>query len=164
MHRFEPVFPVPKDLHWLLVEQQIQHKRLVTAFKPHMAHSQETLHHCTPERALHSKDTMALTTLWSLSHIGHWSFTVATPTLLNNLSLALRSSDKMEEFGWGLQSHLYDGSLEAPLDDTAQELYCSGDWNEWLIVWLLSVHMQSLQSSQIWNKSIFNFLLMVKKP
>ena len=100
------------DLHWLPVEQRIQFKILLFAFKalnglaPDYLSDLISLHR--PPRALRSADLMRLDTPRTrLVTRGDRAFSVAAPNLWNELPFSIRSATSLFSFKSSLKTYLF---------------------------------------------------------
>ena len=110
--KFEHISPVLSDLHWLPVEQRIQFKILLFAFKalnglaPDYLSDLISLHR--PPRALRSADLMRLDTPRTrLVTRGDRAFSVAAPNLWNELPFSIRSATSLFSFKSSLKTYLF---------------------------------------------------------
>ena len=106
------ISPIMASLHWLPIHFRIHFKILLFAFKslngmtpPYLS---ELLHPYTPTRPLRSADQLLLNVPRTKSKLrGGRCFSVAAPTLWNNLPLHIRQAATLSAFKSLLKTHLF---------------------------------------------------------
>ena len=110
--RREHITPVPKELHWLPVRQQISFKVLVLTYQALYGtapqYMTDLLSRYQPTRSLRSSDALLLTAPQSrLASFGDRPFRHATPRLWNGLPISLRSANNLNSFKKALKTFLF---------------------------------------------------------
>ena len=109
--RHTSITPILKELHWLPMEQRIQFKTLCMVFKA--LHKQapdyitEMLIPYRPSRRLRSSDQHLLTVPRTNLKYGTRAFSVAAPSLWNQLPAHIRATESYERFKVLLKTHLF---------------------------------------------------------
>ena len=112
------VTPLLAQLHWLPVQQRIQHKMGTLAFRhfdgslpPYLA---EKLAHHKTSRTLRSSEQLLLSTPQTkLRTAGDRSFTFQTPHIWNSIPLEIRNSPSLETFKKNMKTHLFQSVFKA---------------------------------------------------
>jgi len=110
--KYDHISPILASLHWLPIHFRIHFKILLFAFKslngmtpPYLS---ELLHPYTPNRHLRSADQLLLNVPRTKSKLrGGRCFSVAAPTLWNNLPLHIRQASILSAFKSLLKTHLF---------------------------------------------------------
>ncbi len=110
--KYDHISPVLRDLHWLPVDQRIEFKVLVLAFKalhglaPH--YLQELLQPYNPKRELRSSHRgMLAEPTYRRERFGGRSFSSVAPRLWNSLPQHLRDTDSLLYFKRNLKTFLF---------------------------------------------------------
>lgn len=105
------ITPVLAELHWLPVQQRIQFKILVFVFKSlnQLAPTYlcELIKPYEPSRNLHSSSSSNLSIRIPKTNFGARAFSIAGPTLWNNLPRDLKLLSTLSEFKSSLKTHLF---------------------------------------------------------
>ena len=105
------ITPVLAELHWLPVQQCIQFKILVFVFKSlnQLAPTYlcELIKPYEPSRNLHSSSSSNLSIRIPKTNFGARAFSIAGPTLWNNLPRDLKLLSTLSEFKSSLKTHLF---------------------------------------------------------
>ena len=104
--------PLLKELHWLPIKYRIDYKVLIITFKALNGLSpnyiSDLLHPYEPARTLRSRNSKLLSPQpFKCKTYGGRAFTVAAPSLWNDIPLSLRSITEMEAFKKALKTHFY---------------------------------------------------------
>ena len=110
--RQEHISPILKSLHWLTIDKRIQFKILLLTFKALNGtapnYISELLHNYTPARTLRSQSQHLLQTpRFNTQYYGKRAFSIAAPTLWNNLPLHIRSITSLAAFQTAVKTHLF---------------------------------------------------------
>ena len=107
------ITPILKDLHWLPIKSRVQYKILLLVFKclrgQGPAYLTSLLEEYHPARSLRSSCQSLLTKPKTKRKYGDRAFSVAGPTLWNDLPDHLRNSNySLDVFKKALKTHLFD--------------------------------------------------------
>ena len=110
--RRDHITPILKDLHWLPVKYRVQFKILVLVWRAlnnmGPAYISDMLSLYTPARALRSKSQyMLIIPKTRLKSYGDRAFSVAAPTLWNELPLTIRRAQTIGAFKKSLKTFLF---------------------------------------------------------
>ena len=109
--KYDHITPTLVDLHWLPVQQRIQFKVLLMAFKAlHDEAPQyisDLIETHNPKRALRSCDKNLLIVPRSRTRYGDRAFSKAAPSLWNVLPQNIKSAKTVAEFKKLLKTHLF---------------------------------------------------------
>jgi hypothetical protein len=112
LRKADHVTPLLMDLHWLPVEQRINFKILLFAYKivnglaP--SYLSDLLVPYVPRRALRSGEKLLLCQpSYRLKSYGFRAFSVCAPTLWNYLPIEIRRSQTVDIFKQKLKTHLF---------------------------------------------------------
>ena len=113
--KFEHISPIIRRLHWLPVVQRIQFKILTLTFKclhnkaPQYLIDLLKSHDARDRESTRSSNTYLLKMPSTITKptICDRSFSVAAPTLWNDLPINIRSCDNLETFKTKLKTHLF---------------------------------------------------------
>ena len=99
--------PLRRALHWLTVEQRIQHKIAVMTYKVRL-HQQplylrEYINDYLPARSLWSTDKMLLTTVTTKTRAFH----TAAQKMWNSLPVTVKTATTINQFSHLLKGHLF---------------------------------------------------------
>ena len=113
--KYDHISPILKDLHWLPIEDRIQHKILSTTYRavndkvPQYLSELVPLY--TPTRSLRSATKLLLDVPGpkdaKLKRYGQRAFKYVAPTLWNNLPGSIREKDSLQAFKSALKTHLF---------------------------------------------------------
>src|SRR6267154_1585686 len=110
-HRFHPITPVLRSLHWLAIPSRIEYKIASITFKTLHNHQPTYLHQLlipyVPTRSLRSSDKHLLFVPSIKLAQSRQSFLHAAPTVWNSLPLALRSTSSHSLFHSLLKIRLF---------------------------------------------------------
>lgn len=103
--------PLRKALHWLPVEQRVQHKIAVMTYKVRL-HQQplylrEYINDHLPARSLRSTNKMLLTTVTTKTATAARAFRAAAPKIWNSLPVTVKSASTINQFSRLLKGHLF---------------------------------------------------------
>ena len=113
VRKCDPIKPVLHELHWLPVRERIIYKIALLTYKAlhGMAPSYiaELLSECNPSRNLRSSSQCFLQRLPSVctSHYSDRSFSVAAPTVWNDLPRHIRTSTSVNSLKTSLKTYLF---------------------------------------------------------
>ena len=113
LRKFDHIFPVLHTLHWLPVEQRIEYKLLLLAFKSvkndGRSYLSDLLKFYIPSRQLRSSSDTRLLRIPSfrLKSFGQRKFSYQTSVLWNSLPISLRHSSSTLAFKSALKTHLF---------------------------------------------------------
>ena len=104
--------PILKELHWLPINERIEHKLATLVFKTRFYHEPSYLYTLladyVPTRSLRSSDRKRLLVVpTSKLVLGSRAFSVAAPSLWNSLPESVRMSSSVASFKASLKTHLY---------------------------------------------------------
>ena len=103
--------PLRKALHWLPVEQRVQHQIAVMTYKVRL-HQQplylrEYINDHLPARSLRSTNKMLLTTVTTKTATAARAFRAAAPKIWNSLPITVKSASTINQFSRLLKGHLF---------------------------------------------------------
>ena len=113
--KYDHISPILKDLHWLPIEDRIQHKILSTTYRAVIdkvpQYLSELVPLYTPTRSLRSATKLLLDVPGpkeaKLKRYGQRAFKYVAPTLWNNLPGSIREKDSLQAFKSALKTHLF---------------------------------------------------------
>ena len=105
------ITPVLHKLHWLPIKYLVQLKVLVLTYKAvhnkGPSYIKDMLVHHNPRRTLRSESKLLLDVPMSRTHLEDRAFSVAAPTLWNNIPLGIRQAPSTDAFKRLLQAYLF---------------------------------------------------------
>ena len=114
--RKEHITPYLRELHWLPIQQRIIYKLMLLSFKA--THDLAPIYICEllqrhdPKRVLRSASQMRLhVPRSSTSSYGSRAFSVAAPSIWNNLPLSVKCAESVSSFKRALKTHLFNQSF-----------------------------------------------------
>ena len=111
--KFDHISPVLHTLHWLPVEQRIEYRLLLLAFKSvnndGLSYLSDLLKFYMPSRQLRSSSDTRLLRISSfrLKSSGQRKFSYLASVLWNSLPISLRHSNSTLAFKFSLKTHLF---------------------------------------------------------
>ena len=110
--RYDHITPVRKSLHWLPISERIIYKIASITFKSKQtgqpAYLSSLIHPYVPARQLRSSGENKLVVPFTRIEAASKSFSVAAPTVFNNLPEAVRNCDTASNFAIKLKTFLFD--------------------------------------------------------
>ena len=105
------ITPVLMNLHWLLVEQRIQYKRLIQVYKALNGlvpeYITDLLHAYVPTRTLRSAGAHLLLEPNTTTRWGARAFSKAAPVSWNTLPTTIRTAASLAGFKIGMKTYLF---------------------------------------------------------
>jgi len=110
---------VLKDLHWLRIQERIQYKLCVLAFKcqhslapPYLSDQLQQVAWMEPRQRLRSSSLPALVVpATRRSSLGDWAFLVTAARAWNSLLSTVTAVSTLHSFRWALKTHLFTASF-----------------------------------------------------
>ena len=103
--------PLRRALHWLPVEQRVQHKIAVMTYKVRLyqqpLYLREYINDYLPARSLRSTDKMLLTTVTIKTETATRAFRAAAQKIWNNLPVTVKTATTINQFSRLLKGHLF---------------------------------------------------------
>ena len=114
--RFDPATPLLMQLHWLPIEQRIQHKILGYIYSSlhgtAPAYFEELFQHYNPERQLRSQSKCLLKTNRFSNQYGRRAIVNSGPYLWNKLPVNIKQSDSVISFKKHVKTYLFKSAFK----------------------------------------------------